>query len=512
MEFCMHMLTARRARRGAIALAVVAALISPLLGPSGSATQLGVTEVGLPLGRSDLAETRTVEQVASGVTLTTIKRGNVSPADFWTVTAAFFPDRAAADSLAARLTAAGFAPRVEQVNGRAMDDPQEGPVGFQVRVGASHVQAEMTALATRLTAAGFAGGSVTSTALDGTAPNGPWVVRALRISPSALPGRLRAHLATDIVPGRETLSSMAGRLGAVAGVNGGYFVIDSSDGTPGDLAGISVVNGHLVSEAVNGRAAFILAPGSRAEVDRLVTRMTASSSDGAVRTLNGLNRALTHPNEIIAFDPAFGASADAGAGAQAVLDSQGRVQRLDDSRGGAIPPDGTVLEGIGTGADWLRAHARPGQTLTLARPVTDTDGHPLTLGNGLDVVNGGPMLVAGGQPFVDAWTEGFVKPDLPSYYYGFGVRRNPRTMAGVTATDDILLVTVDGRQPGYSVGLSVSEEAAVMRALGAQEALNLDGGGSTTMVAGGKLLGRPSDAAGERPLGDGLLVQTPTSP
>jgi Phosphodiester glycosidase len=125
----------------------------------------------------------------------------------------------------------------------------------------------------------------------------------------------------------------------------------------------------------------------------------------------------------------------------------------------------------------------------------------------LDVVNGGPLLVVHARPFVDAVAEGFVQPDLPSFYYGFGVRRNPRTMAGVSAAGDVLLVTVDGRQPGYSVGLSFAEEAAVMRALGAVEALNLDGGGSTTMVAGGRLLGRPSDATGERPVGDGFVVQ-----
>jgi len=123
------------------------------------------------------------------------------------------------------------------------------------------------------------------------------------------------------------------------------------------------------------------------------------------------------------------------------------------------------------------------------------------------VVNGGPLLVRESRPFVDAFTEGFVQPDLPSFYYGFGVRRNPGTMAGVNA-GDLLLVTVDGRQPGYSVGLSFPEEALVMHALGARDALNLDGGGSTTMVAGGQLLGRPSDATGERPVGDALLVQT----
>jgi hypothetical protein len=474
-----------------------------------------------------------VRQLAAGVTLTTIERGESSPADVWTVTAGFFPDRPAAQELATRLGAAGFAPRVEQVDGRAADDPQQGPVGYQVRVGASQAQAEMTSLAAALASAGFAGGSVTNTALDGAAATGPWVLRVLRIHPPAFGGQLRAHLATDIVPERETLSSLAGRLHAAAAVNGGYFVINSTDGTPGDLAGISVIDGRLVSEAVNGRAALTLTPAAHATVARLATRMTVGSSDGATRPLNGRNRApglirscgepgdlpterpkhdftCTNPDEIVAFDADFGAAADAGPGAQAVLDRHGRVLRLDDARGAAIPAGGTVLEGIGAGAAWLRAHARPGLTLRLAERVADALGRPLPLRRGLDVVNGGPLLVSHGRPFVDAFTEGFVQPDLPSFYYGFGVRRNPRTMAGITAGGDLLLVTVDGRQPGYSVGLSFPEEAAVMGALGAREALNLDGGGSTTMVAGGQLLGRPSDATGERPIGDGLLVQPAT--
>jgi hypothetical protein len=522
----MRMLARAAVRRG-VALLVVASALLTLATPETLARPRG-----LPLGPAGLPETRVVERLAPGVTLTTITRGAASPSDVWTVTAGFFPDLAAAQDLAARLGAAGFAARVEQVDGRAVDDPQRGPVGYQVRVGASQAQAEMTALAARLTAAGFAGASVTNTALDGTPTTGPWVVRVLRVSPGAFRGQVRARLATDVVPDRETLSALAARLGAVAAVNGGYFVINATDGTPGDLAGISLLGGRLVSEAVNGRAALLLPSPSvaHAAVARLVTRMSVRSSDHATRRLNGLNRApglirscgepgdrptelpkhdftCTNPDELVAFDADFGATADAGEGAQAVLDRHGRVQRLDGARGGAIPAGGTVLQGIGAGAEWLRAHARPGQTLRLAEQVADTAGHAVPLGRGLDAVNGGPLLVRHGRPFVDAFTEGFVQPDLPSFYYGFGVRRNPRTMAGVSAGGELLLVTVDGRQPGYSVGLSFPEEAAVMRALGAEEALNLDGGGSTTMVAGGRLLGRPSDATGERPVGDGILIQ-----
>jgi exopolysaccharide biosynthesis protein len=88
------------------------------------------------------------------------------------------------------------------------------------------------------------------------------------------------------------------------------------------------------------------------------------------------------------------------------------------------------------------------------------------------------------------------------------VRRNPRTIAGVTRAGHVLLVTVDGREPGHSVGASFVEEAAIMRNLGAVDALNLDGGGSTAMVASGQLLTQPSDATGERPVGDTILLES----
>jgi exopolysaccharide biosynthesis protein len=90
------------------------------------------------------------------------------------------------------------------------------------------------------------------------------------------------------------------------------------------------------------------------------------------------------------------------------------------------------------------------------------------------------------------------------FYYAFALRRNPRTVAGVTRDGRLLLVAVDGRAPGYSAGLSFTEEAAVMRS---RDAVNLDGGGSTTMTIRGTVVTRPSDATGERPIGDAILLE-----
>ena len=76
-----------------------------------------------------------------------------------------------------------------------------------------------------------------------------------------------------------------------------------------------------------------------------------------------------------------------------------------------------------------------------------------------------------------------------------------------------MLVVIDGRQPGYSVGMTLRETAALLRELGAQEGLNLDGGGSSAMAIvddsvsrGVRLVNRPSDAAGERAVANALAV------
>ncbi len=135
--------------------------------------------------------------------------------------------------------------------------------------------------------------------------------------------------------------------------------------------------------------------------------------------------------------------------------------------------------------------------------VRVVSGDGATLDGGTCVVNGGPRVVVGGSVEITAFAEGFVYPE---FYYRFGERRNPRTLAGVTRGGNLLLVAVDGRRPGYSVGASFEESAAIMDALGSREAVNLDGGGSTAMTLGDELVNRPSDPTGERPIGDAVVL------
>jgi hypothetical protein len=486
----------------------------------------------LPLGRPGLPEHRTVGRLAPGLTETTIVRGLRTRRDVFTVEAAFAGSRAQAADAARRLRLAGFAPQIVRIDDRAPDDHARGPLGFSVRTGSFATQPEADALKLGVAAAGFPSARTLFTGEDGGRTSGPWVVQVLSIDPRAFDGRVVNALGTDVIPGREALTSLADRTSALAAVNGGYFVIGAANGTDGDLAGISVLDGRLVSEAVEGRTSLVLpAPsGAGAFLDALSTRDSVRAADGARRELDGLNRTpgliracggvgddlpterplhdvtCTDPSELIRFDPVFGEHTEPGAGSEAVLSADGIVTALRDARGGPIPADGSVLSGTGEAAEWLSAHARPGTELRATLAVAGERG-PLALRPGLGVINGGPRLLRDGAQDIDALAEGFVHPDDPSFYYSFAVRRNPRTMAGVDRRGRLLLVTVDGRAPGHSVGASFREEAAIMRALGAHDALNLDGGGSTTMVAGGRLLTRPSDATGERPIGDAILVE-----
>ena len=488
----------------------------------------------LPLGPATLTEARTVRTLAPGVTLTDIVRGVPSPRETFVVDAGFTLAPAEAAQTAAQARSLGFDASVLQVDATVPDGPPRGPAAYVARIGRFAGEAAAADAAARLAAAHVPDPQVDFTGEDGTALTaGPWRVHVLDIDPRRLRGTVRPVLANGVVRGRETVAAIDRRTHAVAGLNGGYFVTGPGDGTPGDLAGISVVGGELLSEAVDGRTSLVLprSTGAGARIEALSTTLRARSSDSAARLVDGRNRHValiracggrggdrpntrplhdvtcTDPSELVQLTRRFGRTTPAGARVEAVVDRAGRVRALR-SRRGAIPRRGYVLAGTGDGATWLRRHARPGRRVRVSVRVRRDRkrGGALALRPGVGVVNGGPRLLRAGAQQVTAAAEGFTHPGDPEFYYRFGVRRSPRTIAGVTAAGHLLLVAADGRAPGYSVGLSFLEEAAVMRALGASDAVNLDGGGSTTMAIGATTITRPSDPTGERPVGDAVVI------
>ncbi len=118
----------------------------------------------------------------------------------------------------------------------------------------------------------------------------------------------------------------------------------------------------------------------------------------------------------------------------------------------------------------------------------------------------GRTVAVGGDP--DLLDAGARVGDLTvSARPSFAAARHPRSAVGYDADAGVLwLAAVDGRQPPHSVGMSLPELAGLFEALGAEEALNLDGGGSTALVVGGRAVNRPSDPTGERAVVNALAL------
>ncbi|MBO0829701.1 MAG: phosphodiester glycosidase family protein [Streptosporangiales bacterium] len=521
----------------ALATAVVAgsALLTAPAGASPAAS-------ALPLGPAGLSETRTTTTLQPGVTLTRIVRGTADPNDAWTIEisvpaggnpdpdapAAALSSRQDAEQAAADLDTDGLDARAERVTTPPTSDYAPGTLGWRVRVGRYAQSADASGDLAKVRAAGF-GGSTLFTGWDGASSSGPWHVDVLTVDPAAFRGRLVGSYGADIET-RESTSATARAAGATAATNAGFFVLDPNSGAPGDPAGLGVYGGRLLSEATNGRPAFVFhADGRRSAVTRLTWQGAVAGAGGQRLPLDGIDRVpglirncggtpddqptahplhditCTDPDEAVVFTPQYGASTPPGDGVEAVLDRTGRVTAVRSPRGGAVLAGGSTVQAVGADAARLQALAPVGTQLQVTSQLRSTDGNVVSPSPSTYVVNGGPELVNGGRVHVTPQRDGMVHPGDPSSYYGFSHKRNPRTLVGVDARGRTVIVTADGRSTA-SLGLSITEAGAVAHALGLRDAMNLDGGGSTTMVVGGQVINAPSDATGERPVGDALLV------
>jgi len=534
-----------------LVFAVTLAAQQPPVKPAGGA---------LPLGSSALHEERTDRQFGEGLTYTRIVRGHASPEDHWTlrillpsreVEGGIDPDapvgmlgsKTAAETVAAKLESLGWKPSTERFATPALPaDVSAHDIGWAVSVGRAAAAEVLTGDEQKLRQQGFRSRRW-HTSFDGDETTGPWDVHVLTIDPRLW--SVTSSLGESLV-GRETVKALAARGGATAAVNGGFFnmqpfdpVSGRGDGEPGEAAGLAVIDGQLVSEATAGRPALLLRDGGRQViVDRFATVLVVEGPGIERRPIDGLNRVpgvirncggtggdtpteraahdqtCADSSEIVAFTPDGLASLPKGPGLEVVIDAAGMVADVRE-RSGAAPPRGSwVLQAIGEEAAWLREAARIGRPLRVTAEVRDSRGKPVPLARGDFIVNGGPMLVERGAVLIDADRDGLVRhePGTDNFFFGWVRQRNPRTMAGVDASGRVLLVAVDGRQAGRSAGLSILEAAQVMRALGAVTAMNLDGGGSTTMVLEGQVVNRPSDPSGERADGDAVLVKPRRAP
>ena len=321
-----------------------------------------------------------------------------------------------------------------------------------------------------------------------------WTIHVLTLDAARV--RLALGRAMDEGVGTETASSIAARHGALAATNGGYF--RTTGIYRGEPAGLLWLAGKVLSEPSRNRPGLAVAAtagGVKAAVVNLDFRAVVDAGNGRMHPVNGVNRPREN-DEAIFFTPEFHRTTLTGPGGIEAVIIDGVVVSVHDGEGSRpIPENGLVISAAGKAAAWVRENLRPGgraEVRSEAAMDPRLDWEPEF------ILGGGPALVRKGRPVSAA--------DPGTYDQGFSLKRHPRTAAGVLADGMLVLVTVDGRRPARSVGMTIAELEGLMIELGSVEAVNLDGGGSTTMVIRGKVVNSPSDPTGERPVSDALLV------
>ena len=321
---------------------------------------------------------------------------------------------------------------------------------------------------------------------------------------SGSPAELRVMLSNDALaepePRLERTSSMCARVKCLVAINGDFYA------NTGQPVGGVVADDRLLRSPNGKHHQLIQAPDGTLSTGQIEWRGRLVPSDLQQLELDGVN-VERQRDGLVLYTSAQGPTTGANPyGAEMLLEvvrpegpiriGQTTLVRIAALRSGGdweIPQNGAILSGHGRSQRaleqlWARVQAGTADAEALLRLDTTPDAE--------ESIGGSPILVRGGK----RW---FANEDRDLYRL-----RNPRSMAGWAENGDLLLVTVDGRQPGYSLGMTMTEAADLMIALGATEAINLDGGGSTTFVAGGAVINRPSDRAVRRGRST-VVVSTP---
>jgi hypothetical protein len=332
---------------------------------------------------------------------------------------------------------------------------------------------------------------------------GPNRIRVLKLAPAS-PFTLDMELANDVIPGHETTSSMAARNGAVAAINGDYTLLPS-DRYAGRPVHMFAQNSELITSPLFYGRNFAMTPDEQSFfIGHPKDRMWLTQSDtGELWDIDDWNELPLAFGEFSVFTTAGGSTFKPPRNACSA--------RLLPTSAPALRPEQTSVSQSFTVSATRCATQRLNRQggVVIAAPWGSAEGTQIETGLvpgefvTLDWTTGWPGVneTIGGNPtLLENGIETIGECPSSSAFCG----RNPRTGIGLDAQGRVLMVTVDGRQE-RSVGMTLSEFAELFRFLGATSALNLDGGGSTTMWVQGQVVNRISDPS-ERSVGSAILV------
>lgn len=262
---------------------------------------------------------------------------------------------------------------------------------------------------------------------------------------------------------RQTVKAMATEQNAVAAVNADFFNLN----LPAAPFGLHMEKGEILSSPTYDISwlGFGMDTDRTAHISKWLFQSEVICQGEYRHQLYGYNQTYRNENNIFLYDRYWGKEVSSVFFERPVLKVTVRngvvTQVLDDAQPAAVPQDGFVLVAEGNGAAFLLQHATSGARVDYQLGIDP----PMELET---AVGGHVVLVAGGEPL----------SGLPSP----GGSRASRTAVGINSeAKTVFFVTVDGTSS--LAGVTMDELALFMSQMGADQALNLDGGGSTTMVA-----------------------------
>jgi len=337
--------------------------------------------------------------------------------------------------------------------------------------------------------------------------SGPISIHVVRVDRSRPASQLRSVHAGNGAFGLANISDHLRGLPKVVGrpmaaINGDFY---QREGTyAGDPRGLQLIDGVLVS-APMGVCLWIDRAGEP-HMDDVQSRFQLTWPDGSKVTL-GFNEESA-PNRLVLFAPSAGAATHTRGGREWILAPEAsgttsglpigarmklRVTEIRDGGNSPIPTHGFVLSA--------------GPALVRRLPTVNTQqvvevdlSTSVPMNDAVSGIGGGPMLVRNHRAVR------IEIPDDDAYQFKSMKERHPRSAVGWNR-EHYFLVTVDGRQK-ESVGMTLEELGKHLAAIGCSEAMNLDGGGSATLWADGRIRNHPSDGS-ERPIANALVVVRP---
>ena len=278
---------------------------------------------------------------------------------------------------------------------------------------------------------------------------------------------------------RARLSDIAEEQGAIAAVNGTYFAYT------GKPLGTLFINKELVSTPIYDRTAFILSEDQKAFIDNILLDCYFVTQSGIRYEITGVNQGRGK-EAVVMYTPAWGEQTGTNQEGIELVVVGSQIKEIKVGNA-SIPKDGYVLSISGPAAQFIPENIKVGDKIETHIKVVPYATSPKGL---LHLISGGPRLVKNGIPYVSKYEEKF-RADIAQ-------GRAARTAVGITKDGKVLLVTVDGlprersaRSEKSSIGMTLEELSDLMISLGAVEAMNLDGGSSTTMWVDGRVVNSP---------------------